>query len=204
MAGGTRRIRTRRCTMPWPMQNGIRRSAKREHAVVMRCIASVRTSRLGVFGLIYWPVKSPSYVRDCVEQGWEIWRIDARMTEHDARMLRFGQWWRRSSRGGYGYAQVWNVTRKLYGRQLASAFAWALLLPLIVIAITIVVGSPWLLAAIPIAFAVQIARISTKMPDDRPRRLGRAALTFLAKIPETTGAIRYFLNAARPSMGSRS
>ena len=32
--------------------------------------------------------------------GWEIWRIDAAMTEHDARIRTFRQWWRRTQRGG--------------------------------------------------------------------------------------------------------
>ncbi|MEO7410924.1 MAG: glycosyltransferase family 2 protein, partial [Sphingomicrobium sp.] len=137
------------------------------------------------------------------DSGWEVWRIDSRMTEHDARMLRFGQWWRRSLRGGYGYAQVWDVTRKLYGRQLASAVAWALVLPLAVFVAALIMGSSWVLAGIPIAYAVQTVRIYRKIADGRPQRMFRAALTFLAKVPETLGALRYLLKAARPSMGIR-
>jgi GT2 family glycosyltransferase len=37
--------------------------------------------------------------------GWRIWRLDAEMTLHDAAMTRFGQWWRRSVRNGYAFAQ---------------------------------------------------------------------------------------------------
>ena len=139
--------------------------------------------------------------------GWEVWRIDARMTEHDARMLSFGQYWRRSRRGGYGYAQVWDATRKspgsLYGRQLASAVAWAFALPLAVILLAGVLRAPWVLAAIPIAYAAQTLRIYRKMPGDRPKRLVRAGLTLLAKVPEALGALRYLMSAARPTMGSR-
>ena len=141
------------------------------------------------------------------DRGWEIWRIDARMTEHDARMLHFGQWWRRSLRGGYGYAQVWDVTRKsalsVYGRQLGSAVAWMLVLPLAIVALAVLLEERWILAAIPIAYAIQTIRIYGKMPNDRPRRLARAALTFLAKVPESLGALRYLLKAARPTMSSR-
>ena len=32
--------------------------------------------------------------------GWEIWRVDAEMTLHDAAMTRFGQWWKRNVRAG--------------------------------------------------------------------------------------------------------
>ncbi len=140
-------------------------------------------------------------------RGWQVWRIDAPMTEHDARMLRFGQWWRRSSRGGYGYAQVWNVTRKsgegLYGRQLASAGFWFVLLPLLAVTVALILRAPFLLLAIPIVYAIQIARIASRMPSGRPQRLQRAALTFLAKVPETIGALRYVLKATRPSMSAR-
>ena len=38
-------------------------------------------------------------------KGWEIWRLDAEMTLHDAAMTRFGQWWQRTRRGGYAFAE---------------------------------------------------------------------------------------------------
>ena len=43
--------------------------------------------------------------------GWKIWRIDAPMTEHDAKILTLRQWWQRTQRGGYGFAQAWQATR---------------------------------------------------------------------------------------------
>ena len=33
-------------------------------------------------------------------KGWKVWRLPAEMTLHDASMTRFGQWWRRTLRGG--------------------------------------------------------------------------------------------------------
>ena len=139
--------------------------------------------------------------------GWEIWRIDARMTEHDARMLGFGQWWRRSLRGGHGYAQVWDVTRasphRLYGRQLASALAWVIALPLAIVLAAAILARPWILAAIPLAYAVQTIRIYLTTTRNRPHPLVQAGLTLLAKVPETLGAIRYWASAERPSMGAR-
>ena len=134
-------------------------------------------------------------------QGWEIWRIAAKMTEHDARMLHFGQYWRRSLRGGFGYAQVWNQSRKsgdaLYGRQLASALAWTIGLPLAVLVIALLFRKPAILAVIPIAYVVQWLRITGKIRIDRPHRLGQAALTLLAKFPETLGAARHMMLAMR-------
>ena len=37
--------------------------------------------------------------------GWEIWRLDAEMTLHDAAMTRFSQWWKRMRRGGHAFAE---------------------------------------------------------------------------------------------------
>ena len=38
------------------------------------------------------------------KRGWILLRIDGEMTLHDMAMTRFGQWWWRSVRSGYGYA----------------------------------------------------------------------------------------------------
>ena len=38
------------------------------------------------------------------KRGWILLRIDEEMTLHDMAMTRFGQWWWRSVRTGYGYA----------------------------------------------------------------------------------------------------
>jgi hypothetical protein len=37
--------------------------------------------------------------------GWRVCRLDAEMAWHDAAMTRFGQWWRRTLRSGYAFAQ---------------------------------------------------------------------------------------------------
>ena len=37
--------------------------------------------------------------------GWKIWRINADMTKHDANITQFKQWWKRSVRAGYAFAE---------------------------------------------------------------------------------------------------
>jgi GT2 family glycosyltransferase len=62
------------------------------------------------------------------EGGWKIWRLDAEMTEHDAAMTRFPQWWLRAVRCGYGYADIsWvhrNSTLGIWRRETMRAFIW--------------------------------------------------------------------------------
>jgi glycosyltransferase involved in cell wall biosynthesis len=127
--------------------------------------------------------------------GRKIWRIDARMTEHDAKILSFGQWWRRTQRGGFGYAQVWSATKglpqRLYGRQLRSALAWAIALPLLVILAVALTGRPLMLLLIPAAYGFQLLRIARGCRGEA--RFTKAALILLAKIPEAVGAVRFFV-----------
>lgn len=69
--------------------------------------------------------------------GWVLLRIDADMTLHDMAMTRFGQWWRRSVRSGYGYADGAYLHGKpperLYVREVFSVVFWGMVLPLLVI-----------------------------------------------------------------------
>lgn len=136
-------------------------------------------------------------------KGWEVWRIDALMTEHDARMLHFVQWWRRSRRGGFGFAQVWDESRRsgrpLYGRQIVSALAWVVAIPAVIIASTILLKQPLAVLALPLIYCAQILRIAKKMRADRPRRLEQSMYTLLAKVPESLGAMSYFLGMKRPT-----
>lgn len=41
------------------------------------------------------------------QKGWMIDRIDAEMTRHDAAILTFASWWKRTVRGGYGAMDVY-------------------------------------------------------------------------------------------------
>jgi glycosyltransferase involved in cell wall biosynthesis len=127
--------------------------------------------------------------------GWRIWRIDVPMSEHDANIRSLRQWWRRTQRGGFGYAQVWAATRglpkRLYGRQLRSALTWAIAAPLLTVLAAILLREPLILLLLPFAYALQFARIARNC--GAPAKLTKAALIHFAKIPEAIGAARFLL-----------
>jgi glycosyltransferase involved in cell wall biosynthesis len=131
--------------------------------------------------------------------GWKIWRIDERMTEHDARILSLRQWWRRTQRGGFGYAQAWSETKslphRLYTKQLQSALVWALVLPIMVSLLALIGRDALILLALPLLYAVQLWRIGSR--SQGPRRWTRAGLILLAKFPEAIGAARFLVTGAR-------
>jgi GT2 family glycosyltransferase len=69
--------------------------------------------------------------------GWTILRLDADMTLHDIAMTRFGQWWRRCIRTGFGYADGKRMHGKpperLFVRDVNSILLWGAALPLIIL-----------------------------------------------------------------------
>ena len=124
--------------------------------------------------------------------GWRVWRIDSPMTIHDADMHRARQWWMRSVRSGFGYAQVWQKTRRtggraLYGRQLVSALVWTMGVALVAVLSAIALGPLGLIAA-PLLWLVQLGRLSLR---------GGAAWGWhmlAGKAAETLGIMRYAAN----------
>jgi GT2 family glycosyltransferase len=71
------------------------------------------------------------------EKGWVLLRIDAEMTLHDMAMTKFGQWWRRSVRTGYGYAEGMRMHGKpperFFVRDVRSILLWGAALPLVIL-----------------------------------------------------------------------
>lgn len=137
-------------------------------------------------------------------KGGKIWRLDLPMTLHDAAMYRFGQWWMRGVRSGFGYAQVWRATRAgeqpLYWLEIRRALFWAGLVPLLGLAAAL--ASPWLGAAIAAVYGVQIARIAARLGPARGTSWSYGLFAVLAKFPELQGVLRYALVAAKGSQRS--
>ncbi len=76
--------------------------------------------------------------------GWEIWRIDAEMTLHDAAMTKFSQWWKRALRSGHAYAEGFAMhgapPESHNAKQMKSIWMWGLALPAILVIATIIMG----------------------------------------------------------------
>jgi GT2 family glycosyltransferase len=124
--------------------------------------------------------------------GWRIWRLDAEMTLHDADMTRLGQWWRRTVRAGYTYAEGaamhgapperHNVAR------LRRALLWGAALP--GAALLGAAVSPWA-ALLLLAYPAQILRLAPALG------LARAAALTLGKPAEAQGAASWALGRLR-------
>lgn len=124
--------------------------------------------------------------------GWRIWRLEAEMTLHDAQMLRFGQWWRRSRRAGHAFAEGAALHGKgperHWRRETRRALLWGATLPLLLLAAALI--WPWVLLGYLI-YPLQLLRLSHRLG------LEQALFTVLGKFAEAAGALEFYWNRWR-------
>lgn len=130
--------------------------------------------------------------------GWEIWRLDAEMTWHDAAMRRFGQWWRRAVRAGHGFAQVGALHPGYFAAERRRVWIWGALLP--AAAAAALLAAPWAALGAVGLYGLSFARVGARL-----RRGGMgtgdalrcAGLVTLSKFPNLQGVLTYRLRRAR-------
>lgn len=130
--------------------------------------------------------------------GWQVWRIDAEMTLHDADMTRFGQFWRRMRRGGHAYAEGAAMhgaaPERLGVRGRDSALLWGAGLPAAIVLAILLLGL-WGLFGL-LVYPLQMLRIARRDGGDRVA-WERAGLLLVGKFAEARGVLDYHLNAWR-------
>ena len=153
----------------------------------------------GGFDVTLMASEEPELCSRLARCGWEIWRLDREMTEHDAAIHTFAQWWRRTVRSGYGYAQVWRKngwpSRGGAAGQLKSAILWIAAFPMLVCMFALALDEPELTATIPVAYLLQLLRIRRRYGGSLRFSLRAAALVMIAKVAELTGAAEYLVSS---------
>lgn len=124
--------------------------------------------------------------------GWQTWCIDAVMTEHDARLLSLGPWWRRSVRAGHSYGEL-GVLHGAAAGQRRRALIWGIGLPLLAVA-GLLLWWPLVWLVLPL-YAASLARqwLRFRAQGLGARRAAQAAgLLMLSKLAEATGMASYW------------
>lgn len=137
------------------------------------------------------------------EVGWEIWRLDHEMTLHDAAMLHFSQWWNRSKRAGYAFAEG----AFLHGsapechrvREVRRALAWGVLLPVVIVIASVL--QPFGFALVLI-YPFLVIRLVLKDGASGAFAWWRALFLMLSKFPESQGVLRFWWNKLRGRAGT--
>jgi len=127
------------------------------------------------------------------EQKWKIWRIDAEMTCHDAALHRFGQWWFRTTRFGYGMTEVlqlhWHSPLAIWKKELARTIFWGGLLPALIGFGALL--NPTAFVAM-LLYPVQVCRIAIARGPTSTESWAYASFMTLAKFAEFQGILTFF------------
>lgn len=135
--------------------------------------------------------------------GWFVRRIDGEMTLHDANMVTFGSWWKRTERGGFAYAA--HVLRHgqrsdpQWRRQLNSIVFWGSIWPIGCVALAALMGlwhpmaAAAILIALPVSYVLQALRIAARKyrsGGDRGFAVCYGGLLTIGKFAELIGVVR--------------
>ena len=128
--------------------------------------------------------------------GWLLERIPVEMTQHDAAMHRFGQWWSRMLRAGHGFAQVSAIHPEHSRPERRRALLYALLLPLLILSSAFLAPlvSGLLILAYPLNWYRTFQALRREGVQDAARL---AALITLSKFPMLLGMAWYYLRRLR-------
>ena len=128
--------------------------------------------------------------------GWKIWRLGEEMTLHDAALTRFGQWWQRTKRGGYAFAQgshLHGAPPERHGvRQSWSAWIWGIAVPVLTVGLSICMGMWGLLLLL--IYPVQVVRLALRGTRSTRENWWRALFLVLGKFPEAMGQLSFLYN----------
>ena len=133
--------------------------------------------------------------------GWKIVRLEVPMTLHDVGMVRFAEYWRRSVRAGYGYAEVglryWPGEGAPLVRRMLSAYLYAVALPVLAV---VGVWTAWPLATLVAVLYVRVLwagfRWSRRPGVPERTRWAYTVLNVVCKFASSLGATQYFLDRA--------
>lgn len=130
-------------------------------------------------------------------KGWQVHRIAAEMTLHDAAITHLGQWWQRAVRAGHAYAEG----AAFYGRgperhnvaQTRRALIWGLGIPFAALLASLI--SLWG-GVLLLAWPLQVLRLGLRDGD-----WAQAYFLTLAKVPEALGVLQYWRRRMQGKQG---
>jgi GT2 family glycosyltransferase len=135
-------------------------------------------------------------------RGGYLLRLPDSMAHHDAAIMRFGQWWRRSVRTGHAYAQVQNLHRagceRYFRWETRRACLWGLGVPVASLALSIFShGTSLLLWGL---YPLQVVRLALRryyQGASTKDALLWASATVVSRFAEAQGMIKYYMNRWR-------
>jgi GT2 family glycosyltransferase len=186
-------VYNRLCDMEWNTQPGVVSECGGIHMVRAEVF-----ERAGGFNPSLIAGEEPELCVRLRRAGWQIVRVDADMALHDAAMTRFGQWWKRSVRSGYAYAEAMamhGLSSQRHGVRESLRIWWWALAPALLVAGSWPWCGPWallwLLGYDYLAMKIFLHR--RRHGDDASDAALYAVFHVLVKFPQLLGQLRYGL-----------
>lgn len=130
------------------------------------------------------------------QAGYQVWRLDHDMTFHDAAIFKFSQWWKRTTRAGYAFAQGAHMHGKApeyhWVAESRRSWLWGFILP-----ISMFIGfitQPVVGLAIATLFLLQLLRLTHRSKAPLFFALKQSALSIIGKIAEAVGQLKFSRN----------
>ena len=131
--------------------------------------------------------------------GWKVWRLAEEMTLHDATMTRFGQWWQRTLRGGYAFAEGAYLhgaaPEQHWVRESRRAWFWGLGVPLATVVASLVSG--WSGLLLLLVYPLQVVRLARRGERSARRKLVAGILSRAGKVPRDARASQVSIEQIR-------
>ncbi len=124
--------------------------------------------------------------------GWKIWHLGEKMMLHDANITSFTQWWKRSMRAGYAYAEGSSMhgayPERHWVEESKRARLWGFFLPVLIIIMCFV--SLKLSLLMLLVYPLQIIRLALK--NKNQKNWQKAFFLVLGKFAEMIGQFKFF------------
>lgn len=126
------------------------------------------------------------------QSGWKIWHLDESMMLHDANITSFFQWWKRTKRSGYAYAEG----ALLHGAapefhwvaESRRAWIWGFILPVLIFIMCFL--NLKLCSLMILLYPLQVTRLALK--SNKPKNWQKAFFLVLGKFAEMIGQFKFF------------
>ena len=136
------------------------------------------------------------------QQGWKIERIDEEMTLHDANILQFKPFWKRSDRAGHAFAEgasLHGAPPELHWvKETRRALIWGGILPILLVILLII--SPVLATVLIALYGLQLLRLK-RMLSHTKASWHLACLLLVSKMAECVGAFTFYKNSLLQKQG---
>jgi GT2 family glycosyltransferase len=130
------------------------------------------------------------------KNGWKVWHLGEQMMLHDANMMNFRQWWKRTIRAGYAFAEG----AKIHGAapefhwvlESRRAQLWGVFIPFTIIILALL--KPIWAILLLLIYPLQWLRLTLRSPFPIGFASIQAFFLLIGKFAELIGQIKFFLH----------